>query len=184
MGPSHLQLPSREGSSFLPDHSLSPDSSRRQSGLMILFTAWESSLKRNLAAAGKADRKKLLEGISCVSSCLHQPLFSTLECQHSQQKARSKEQGTVWECPAGGGGCEGTPVCHQPLTSPQRDIPMHACPAGKEKLPCSSLDTRGWLCPSSWCLWALWVGWHWREPLGSPKGQSKGIREAAGKEKC
>lgn len=60
---------------------------------MILFTAWESSLKRNLAAAGKADRKKRLEGISCVSSCLHQPLFSTLECQHSQQKARSKERG-------------------------------------------------------------------------------------------
>lgn len=81
---------------FLPgkeDHSLSPDSSRRQSGLMILFTAWESSLKRNLAAVGKADRKKWLEGISCVSSCLHQPLLSTLQCQHSQTKAHPRSRG-------------------------------------------------------------------------------------------
>lgn len=62
---------------------------------MILFTAWESSLKRNLAAAGKADREKRLEGISCVSSCLHQPLLSTLQCQHSQYKVSSKEQGAV-----------------------------------------------------------------------------------------
>lgn len=73
------------------DHSLSPDSSMRQSGLMILFTAWESSLKGNLAAAGKADRKKWLGEICLVLSCLLQPSSSTHQCWRLRRHSSAPE---------------------------------------------------------------------------------------------
>lgn len=104
------------------DHSLSPDSSRRQSGLMILFTAWESSLKGNLAAAGKADRKKWLGEICLVLSCLLQPSSSTHQCwrlrHHSSApenwvRAGSQEQTAVpSEHPPDGGGRGAPPGSH------------------------------------------------------------------------
>lgn len=54
---------------------------------MIPFTAWESSLKKNLEAAGKADRKKWLGGfLSCfilsATAFLHPlvPVFPAESC--------------------------------------------------------------------------------------------------------
>lgn len=96
--PNHLQwfpFPDRD------DHSLSPDSSRRQSGLMILFTARQSSSKENLAAVRKADRKKRLREIChFYPICISPPPISA---GISRKPDSTRQPGARRHCMDGGG---------------------------------------------------------------------------------